>query len=55
VTESFGCFTAVIYADRFDNYAGQKLQVTGEQPNAGGLIVRSQIVKTSGEPVKSTT
>ena len=40
-----------IYADRFDSYAGQKLQVTGEQPAAAGVMVRSQIVKANGEPV----
>src|SRR5215469_7862070 len=47
VTESFGRYIAAIYADRFDNYAGQKLQVTSEQPAASGLMVRSQIVKAS--------
>jgi len=26
--------------------------VTGEQPNAGGVLVKSQIVKANGEPVK---
>jgi phospholipid transport system substrate-binding protein len=51
VTESFGRYITAIYADRFDSYAGQKLQVTGEQPNAGGLMVRSQIIKANGEPV----
>ena len=52
VTESFGRYISAIYADRFDNYAGQKLQVTGEQPSAAGLMVKSQIVKANGEPVK---
>ena len=52
VTESFGRYIAAIYADRFDSYAGQKLQVTGEQPAAAGVMVRSQIVKTNGELVK---
>jgi phospholipid transport system substrate-binding protein len=51
VTESFGRYISAIYADRFDSYAGQKLQVTGEQPAAAGLMVRSQIVKANGEPV----
>jgi phospholipid transport system substrate-binding protein len=51
VTESFGRYISAIYADRFDSYAGQKLQVTGEQPNAGGLMVKSQIIKANGEPV----
>ncbi|HJZ16319.1 MAG TPA: ABC transporter substrate-binding protein, partial [Stellaceae bacterium] len=31
LTESFGRYISAIYADRFDSYAGQKLQVTGEQ------------------------
>ena len=51
VTESFGRYISAIYADRFDSYDGQKLQVTGEQPTTAGVIVRSQIVKASGEPV----
>src|SRR5437762_2367973 len=52
VTGSFGRYISAIYADRFDSYAGQKLQVTGEQPNAGGVMVRSQIIKANGETVK---
>jgi phospholipid transport system substrate-binding protein len=51
VTESFGRYISAIYADRFDSYAGQKVQVTGEQPAAAGVMVRSQIVKANGEPV----
>jgi phospholipid transport system substrate-binding protein len=52
VIESFGRYISAIYADRFDSYAGQKLQVIGEQPSAGGIVVKSQIVKANGEPVK---
>jgi phospholipid transport system substrate-binding protein len=52
VIESFGRYISAIYADRFDNYTGQKLQVTGEQLSAGGIMVKSQIVKANGEPVK---
>ena len=52
VTESFGRYISAIYADRFDSYAGQKLQVIGEQPAVAGIMVRSQIVKADGEPVK---
>ena len=51
VTESFGRYISAIYADRFDSYAGQKLQVIGEQPVVAGIMVRSQIVKADGEPV----
>jgi phospholipid transport system substrate-binding protein len=52
VPESFGRYISAIYADRFDSYAGEKQQVTSEQPAAAGVMVRSQIVKANGEPVK---
>ena len=52
VTVSFGRYISAIYADRFDSYAGQQLQVTGEHPAAAGVMVRSQIVKANGELVK---
>ena len=51
-TESFGRYISAIYADRFDSYNGQKLKVTGEQPAPSGVMVRSQTIKASGEPVK---
>jgi phospholipid transport system substrate-binding protein len=51
VTENFARYISAIYADRFDSYAGQKLQVIGEQPAAAGIMVRSQIIKANGEPV----
>ena len=52
VTGSFGRYISAIYADRFDSYAGQKLRVTGEQPAAAGVMVRSQIVKANVDLVK---
>jgi len=52
VIDGFGRYISAIYADRFDSYSGQKLQVTDEQPATAGVIVRSQIVKANGEPVK---
>jgi phospholipid transport system substrate-binding protein len=51
VIDSFGRYISATYADRFDSYAGQKLQVTGEQPAAAGVMVKSQIIKANGEPV----
>jgi len=51
MTESFGRYISAIYADRFDSYAGQKLEVTGEQTAPSGVMVKSQIIKASGEPV----
>jgi phospholipid transport system substrate-binding protein len=50
--ESFGRYISAIYADRFDSYNGQKLEVIGEQPAPAGVMVKSQIIKASGEPVK---
>jgi phospholipid transport system substrate-binding protein len=51
VIDSFGRYISAIYADRFDGYAGQKFQVTGEQSAAAGVMVKSQIIKANGEPV----
>jgi len=52
VTESYGRYISAIYADRFDSYNGQKLEVTGEQPAQFGLMVKSRIIKSNGEPVE---
>jgi phospholipid transport system substrate-binding protein len=52
VTDSYGRYISAIYADRFDSYDGQKLQVTGERPAPSGVIVSSRIVKANGEPVE---
>src|ERR1700731_577329 len=52
LTESFGRYISAIYADRFDSYAGQKLQVTGEQPNPAGIMVGPKTFKAKAEPVK---
>src|SRR5215469_17535570 len=52
ITESFGRYISAIYADRFDSYAGQKLEVTGEQPAPSGVMVKSHIIKANGEPIK---
>jgi len=52
MTESFGRYISAIYADRFDSYDGQTLQVTGEQAAPSGVMVKSQIIKANGEPVK---
>jgi len=52
VTESFTRYISAIHVDRFDSYAGQKLQVVGEQPATTGVTVHSQIIKANGEPVQ---
>ena len=52
VTESFGRYISAIYADRFDSYAGEKLEVTREEPAGSGVMVRSRIIRADGNPVK---
>jgi phospholipid transport system substrate-binding protein len=52
VIDSYGRYISAIYADRFDSYDGQKLEVTGEQPAPFGLMVKSRIIKSNGEPVE---
>lgn len=48
---AFGRYISAMYADRFDSYSGEKLLVTGEQPYAAGMIVKSRIVTADGKPV----
>jgi phospholipid transport system substrate-binding protein len=52
VTDSYGRYISAIYAERFDSYEGQKLEVTGERPTPSGVIASSRIVKANGEPVE---
>lgn len=52
VIDSYGRYVSAIYADRFDSYHGQQLQVTGEEPTTGGMLVHSKIIKADGEPVE---
>jgi len=52
VSQAFGRYIAAIYAERFDSYAGEQLQVVGEQTSAAGTIITSRIVKSTGEPVQ---
>jgi phospholipid transport system substrate-binding protein len=51
VSQAFERYVTAVYAERFDSYSGERLQVTGEQPSTGGVIITSQIVKSNGEPV----
>jgi phospholipid transport system substrate-binding protein len=51
VTTAFGRYVTATYADRFDSYSGQDLQVGEEQPFAGGYVVHTKIVKPASDPV----
>jgi len=47
--EAFRHYIVATYADRFDSYSGEQLQVIGEQPYNADLIVQTKIVKPNGE------
>ncbi len=51
VSQAFERYITAIYAERFDSYGGERLQVLGEQQSVGGTIITSQIVKSDGQPV----
>src|SRR5438067_393103 len=51
VMQAFERYVTAVYAERFDKYAGERLQVIGEQPTTYGTMVKTQIIKASGEPV----
>jgi phospholipid transport system substrate-binding protein len=51
VTAAFQRYISATYADRFDNYSGERLQVLGEAPYGSGIIVETRIVKANGKPV----
>lgn len=51
VTQAFARYIAATWADRFDSYSGERLEVTGERPYASAALVETRIVKPDGEPV----
>jgi phospholipid transport system substrate-binding protein len=49
---AFDAFTIATYANRFDDYSGEKFEVLPETtPSSGGVIVQTRLVKGNGEPV----
>jgi len=51
VTQAFEHYVAAVYAERFHEYSGEQLNVTGEEASPAGTVILSQIVKSDGEPV----
>ena len=51
VAQAFERYVTAVYAERFDKYSGERLEVIGEQPTNYGIIVRTQIFKATSEPV----
>jgi phospholipid transport system substrate-binding protein len=49
---AFAEFTVATYANRFDDYSGEKFEVLPETTAAsGGIVVQTRLVKSNGEPV----
>jgi phospholipid transport system substrate-binding protein len=51
VIAAFSAYVSATYADRFDSYSGQQLQMVGQQPSGSGVVVKTHLVKASGEQV----
>lgn len=49
--EAYSRYIAAVYASRFDAYAGEQFQVLGQQPIKHGTLIKTQIIKSNGEPV----
>jgi phospholipid transport system substrate-binding protein len=49
--QAYGRYVTAVYANRFDGYSGEKLEVLGDKKIRHGIVVESQIVKSDGEPV----
>src|ERR1700719_4152504 len=49
---AFAHYIAATYADRFDSYSGEQLQVIGERPNGTEVMVQTKIAKSNGEATR---
>ena len=49
---AFAHYVAATYADQFDAYSGEQLQVAGERPYGPDLMVQTKIVKSNGETTR---
>jgi phospholipid transport system substrate-binding protein len=49
---AFGHYVAATYADQFDTYSGEQLQVTGERPHGADVMVQTRSVKSNGEATR---
>ena len=49
---AFGHYVAATYADQFDTYSDEQLQVTGERPHGPDVMVQTKIVKANGESTR---
>jgi phospholipid transport system substrate-binding protein len=53
IVAAFSEFSIATYASRFDDFSGEKFEVDpNTTPSSSGVIVRSKLVKSDGEPVQ---
>ena len=50
--KAFGRYIATTYATQFDGYSGEQFKLDGEQKVKHATLVKSEIVKSNGEPVQ---
>jgi len=48
---AYGRYIGAVYASRFDDYAGQRFEILGQQQIKHGTLVKTQIIKAIGEAV----
>ncbi len=51
VTKALRRYIVATYADNFDEYSGEKLEVSGEDTHTLGRIVHTRVIKPDGAPV----
>jgi len=51
VTKALRRYIVATYADNFDEYSGEKLEVSGEDNHSLGRLVHTRVVKPDGAPV----
>ena len=49
---AFAHYVTATYADQFDSYSGQQLQVTGKRQTGDDIMVQTKIIKSNGETTK---
>lgn len=49
---AFAHYVAATYADQFDSFSGEQLQVIGERPYGADVMVQTKIVKSNGEATR---
>jgi phospholipid transport system substrate-binding protein len=52
LVKAFGRYIATTYATQFDGYSGEQFKIDGEQPIKHATLVKTEIVKSNGEPVQ---